>query len=219
MARPEGIRIQNKQLLPSWTVEIMKEMGRLHKKRYEHSIRVGFIAYTLWRGMMEENHDDRFKPQQNNLLIAGLVHDCGKTGVIDNESLFTWHAHIGAALIYMFDRDVADIIRGHHRWGKGLSKTDRPEYFIDAFARAEASRRDYEVIKKAQIVLAVADKADSIINRGDDGIGGRKVQNEIETFLRCFGEELANDDVSTEMLKRALKLARITGRHQLRRLL
>ncbi len=225
MAPPEGMRMKNEREYPAWTKDIMKKLRYHNINTYRHSVRVGFIAYSLWKDLIETTHDIRLRPQINNILIAGFVHDCGKLNVskkiLDNagqlshveKEIISWHPHMGAAMIYHHDRDIADMVRGHHRWGTKFAYIAYPPYFADPFAREEIENDNYPIVRKAQIMLAIADKADVVINRVN-GLGGGGVQPEIGKFSERFEEEINRGDVTEDMLKKALQYAVQAGEYQ-----
>lgn len=225
MAHPEGMRMKNEWLLPQWTVGIMGKLREHNPVTYTHSVRVGFIAYALWRDLIETTKNTSLRFYINDLLIAGFVHDCGKlkiakkilakAGYLSNEEkeIVSWHPHTGAGMVYGHDSEIADMIRGHHRWGTKFAYISYPDYFCDPFAREEIMKDNYAILRQAQIILAVADKADVAINRVN-GLGGGGVRPEISKFSERFEEEIKIGDVTPEMLERALRHAKLAGRYQ-----
>lgn len=212
MALPEGMRMKNEVLLPSWTVNIMQNLRKHDEIIYRHSVRVGFIAYTLWKDFTDMHPERNLEPHLNNLFISGLVHDCGKLEIppkilakrenieilSDYEKfLITRHTHAGEIMVEMYDSDIAEIIKGHHRWGN-----DGEEHPLNQ----NKNITDYSDIELAQMILAIADKADVAINRSQKGLLGVEVNEKSQTtFTARFQKETTAGLVKADFLSSALK--------------
>lgn len=229
MAPPEVMRMKNEQMiLPPWTVDIMQRLRNHNTNTYRHSVRVGFIANALWRDLMPDKvKDSQFEIYPYELFLSGLVHDCGKLDISaeilnkrgklneDEQILIEKHPYTGAQMISKDSIVVADIIRGHHRFGK--NDIEYPDYERD-WDTQEAKKRDgYNIVEQAQIVLAVADKADVAINR-IRGLNGVLINDEstLEFILRFQKEKRAGllEENLLIILIRALQYAWDMGKAQ-----
>lgn len=225
MALPEGMRMKNEQMLPSWTIDIMGKLRKHNTDTYRHSVRVGFITNALWRDLMPDKvKDSQFEIYPHELFLSGFVHDCGKLGVPasvlskteplnDEENrLIGEHPYTGAQMVAKDSEVVADIIRGHHRFGK--NGIDYPNYDLDKDSIVAKKRVGYNIVEQAQIVLAVADKADVAINR-IRGLNGVSINDEsILEFILRFQKEKAVGLLEENFLIRALQYAWDMGKAQ-----
>lgn len=225
MALPEGMRIKNEQLLPPWTVGIMGKLRKHNTDTYRHSVRTGFIAYALWKDIVSDKEENnQFEIYPYELFLAGLVHDCGKLNIPaeilnrrgklnnDEQILLGEHPYTGAQMISKDSIVVADIIRGHHRFGK--NDIEYPDYERDSDTQEAKKRDGYNIVEQAQIVLAVADKADVAINR-IRGLNGVLINDEstLEFMLR-FQKEKTAGLLEENLLIKALQYATKVGEHQ-----
>ena len=219
MAPPETVRMKNEQmLLPLWTVEIMGKLRSHNTNIYQHSVRAGFIAYALWKDFISRRvSGEQFEIYPHELFLYGFVHDCGKLYISpeilnkteplsDEENrLIGKHPYTGAQMVAKDSKVVADIIRGHHRFGK--NGIEYPDYNLNDDARAAKERVGYSTVEQAQIVLAIADKADVAINR-INGLHGVEVDDKSRSeFIERFKKEIDEGLVEEIQLINALQYA------------
>ena len=216
----EMIRRRNELLLPSWTVEIMGKLRNHNTNTYRHSVRTGFITYALWKDIVSGKEEgNQFEIYPHELFLSGFVHDCGKllipAEILDKNAesklsekeqvLIAQHPYTGANMVTDDSVVVADIIRGHHRFGKNGIKY--PDYDLNNDARAAKERVGYNIVEQAQIVLAIADKADVAINR-IKGLHGVEVDDKSRSeFIERFQIEINAGLVKEVQLVNALQYA------------
>ena len=214
----ETIRRRNELLLPPWTVEIMGKLRSHNTNTYQHSVRVGFIADALWKDLMPGKvKDSQFEIYPHELFLSGFVHDCGKLEIAasvlnkteplsdEENKLIGEHPYTGAQMVAKDNITVADIIRGHHRFGK--NGIEYPDYDLNNDARAAKERVGYGAVEQAQIVLAIADKADVAINR-IKGLHGVEVDDKSSSeFIERFQIEINAGLVKEVQLVNALQYA------------
>ncbi|MBI4972991.1 HD domain-containing protein [Candidatus Roizmanbacteria bacterium] len=195
---------------PSWAMEIMGRLRHHNIKIYRHSIRVGFIAQTL--------KSDINNTLPHNLYLAGLLHDCGKLEIsaevldkertsvtVDDEVLIGKHPYIGSEMVAKYDRSIADIIQGHHRWGNNTESHP---------LKNGSAKKSYFKIELEQMMLAVADKADVLINR-TKGLNGVQVNEmSLSEFINRFQKEIDAGLIQKNHLLNALMYAWNIGARQ-----
>lgn len=191
---------------PSWAMEIMGRLRHHNIKIYRHSIRAGLITHALWKDFTGE---DSYK-----LRIAGFLHDCGKienppyilekdrtTLNAEEIKILSKHPDDGADMVAKYDKTVANIIRGHHRWGN--NGEEHPLRKRDLITITD--------IERAQMILAIADKADVAINRTIKGLLGVSFDKGLTELLLRFEKEIKESVVTEELLRRAVHYARNAG--------
>lgn len=143
-----------------------------------HQRRVGYIAYQLGReiGLPDE--------EQNDLLIAGLLHDCGALSMLkreltlrfdfDDVTLSTFdHAEAGYQLIKKFQpfAQVARYIRYHHLpWARGAGTSKAADavpihsHIIHLADRVDVliGKGEHILLQSGQILKKISRKSDSL---------------------------------------------------------
>lgn len=188
---------------PSWGMEIMGRLRRHNIKIYRHSIRAGLITHALWRDFTGVDSDQ--------LRIAGFLHDCGKlqtpTYILEKDRtilteeekrMLSKHPDEGADMVAKYDKILANIIRGHHRWGNYVEE----HYLNDG---------NLDYIEQAQMILAIADKADVAINRSQKGLLGVEANDGLIELVKRFQKEIKVGFVKKELFENAIKYACHTG--------
>jgi len=195
--------------LPDWARALTVEMAGYHRETFEHNDRVGTLTSRLWQEYTSlPQHKGTFlRITPFTMYIAGILHDIGKKHIpleiidkpgrldADEASVMVRHTEIGYETVKPFDPTIAQIIRGHHAYGKNgliydhdLARTADPE------------------INAAQLVMAIADKTDASYHRGPHG--QKRPMEEVAQMLRTqFGQELEEGIVSEELLILAMRYA------------
>jgi hypothetical protein len=122
------------------------------------------------------------------MYIAGILHDIGKKHIpleiidkpgrldADEASVMVRHTEIGYETVKPFDPTIAQIIRGHHAYGKNAS-----------YMTTTGAHRGSE-INAAQLVMAIADKPTLPTTAVPTA---RRAHGEVAQMLRTpFGQEL-----------------------------
>lgn len=195
--------------LPDWARALTVEMAGYHKETFEHNDRVGTLTSRLWEEYLSlpQNKGKTFAITPFTMYVAGLVHDIGKKDIPlsiidkpgrldeDEASVMVQHTEIGYETIKPYDLTVAQIIRGHHAYGKNglvydhdLARTEDPE------------------INAAQLVMAIADKTDASYHRGPHG--KNRSMEEVSILLHTqFAHELEQGMVDEDLLVLAMRYA------------
>ncbi len=199
--------------LPEWARALTDEMAGYHRETFEHNDRVGTLTSRLWQEYISlpQQKGTLFRITPFTMYVAGILHDIGKKdipleiidkpGRLDTEeaSVMVQHTEIGYETVKPFDPTIAQIIRGHHAYGKNglvydhdLARTADPE------------------INAAQLVMAIADKTDASYHRGPHG--QNRPMEEVSALLYTqFAHELAEGLVSEDLLILAMRYAEELG--------
>lgn len=207
--RPE-IRQFSRERLPPWTDALLSSLAEHDRTTYLHSVRVGIISSALWKGFQTPTITPR------DMFLAGLLHDIRKADIPESilgkheplteeeMRLIGRHPFEGAVEIMPYSIKLADIIRGHHRFGK--NGVIYPVYDEDPDAQEAMRREKYGEIEKAQLFLAMADKADTGVNR-NHGVHGVLMEAELGVLHERFKKELAEGIIQPGWLELALNFA------------
>lgn len=218
-------RIFPKELVPVWAAGLAGELREHDILTYNHSVRTGLITRGLWRMRLPTAMDTGTAfVSENDMLLAGLLHDISKKEVsaaildkrgaltAEEADLLATHPFTSAATVAPYETKIADIIRGHHRFGK--NGVIYPRYENDSDAQSAMQRPGYAEVEVAQRILAIADKADVAINRVR-GIQGTSVESEMDEMRSRFQKELREGLIREEWLYFALQLAWEMGDYEL----
>lgn len=213
------------EAVPFYGKELMRPLKENDPITFAHSLRVGFIASQLWR-VAEPSLPEEVRQviTDGTMFVAGLLHDNQKPKIrqkIPNhygdltpgqERALSRHPFESAAAVAPHDQTVADIIRGHHRFGKnGVTYHD---YYSDPEA-VEAMRRPHHyAVTWAQAVMALADKADTGVNR-INGVHGHALEDERAELSARFRRETSSGLINPDWIDAALQIAWEVGSEDL----
>lgn len=205
-----------RESIPSWTEPMLSSLAEHDPITYHHSVRVGLICARLWEDTHQLLPGEKTFVNPQDMFLAGLLHDVTKKDIpssilnqhealtVEEMAILAEHPFTGAAAVAPYDIKLADIIRGHHRYGKnGVVYQD---YQANADTQEAMRRPGYEEIEQAQLIMAISDKADTGVNRVR-GIHGRTLEEERIELDKRFQNELRQGIVSPAWLDRALQIA------------
>lgn len=199
--------------LPPWAQVLSEEVRRYHGETHGHQDRVGKLTYALWGERLNrcDNGGPAVRIPQETMYYAGALHDVGKLGIPlsildkpghlnDQEaSVMVGHTESGYEIVKQHDPLIAEIIRGHHDWGKNglvyIPVTGAPLH---------------EEIQEAQQVLAIADKTDATLHSRPEH-PPRTLEQAHTNLYHFFEKELKSGIIVPTQLDLSIQFAQELG--------